>query len=108
MDDSFEVGGTNWRGGGQTLVLYKLIESGGKIAVCGAYFNRGNVPGNVDRQLMRGAKLRLNGRTLLNVKYFPRLKDETASVARCKVTSKPWGGDISKTEIRFSRNNFEY
>ena len=111
VDDSFEVGGTNWRGGGITYIVYKLVNSNGKIAVCGAFFNEGPVPGHVDVKLLRSARVRLGQKTLIgNLSYFTRLRDDRPLTAKCKLTTSAWSANVPnmKTEIKFNTRTFEY
>lgn len=47
IDRSYSVGGYRWNSGLQVLVFYKVFNSNGQVAVCGAWATRGG--GSVSR-----------------------------------------------------------
>ncbi|NSX55840.1 hypothetical protein [Parasulfitobacter algicola] len=113
LGDDYEVTGAGWKRGGDTILFYKVIEHRGKALVCGAYMNRGKVPGGVDRQLLRDARV-FSGRTVLtnNLMFFNKVSENDSAediVMDCRVTRKSWQSRFANTpEVKFRKGVYEY
>lgn len=111
-----DFGGTSidWRGAsGETVLVYKLFQSGTVTEVCGAIMTTGTqTVRNLELQLLVASRLEVYGTKIAdNLRFFSRVapQDETA-LANCAVTGVPWepSFETATPELKSRTRDFYY
>lgn len=114
VDDSFARAGGLWTTGKPITVAAKVLNSGGAVAVCGAWaVGRGsNVTSSYDDRIIEAGVIELEGRTILrNLDFMAEARGgaiQPGARANCVVTSTPWqaGYEGAAPEIYLPRQTF--
>ncbi|WP_208351538.1 hypothetical protein [Pseudaestuariivita rosea] len=114
LGEDYEVAGINWSRNGETLIFYRVVQIDGRTAICGAFFSKGPVPGIVQRDLLKTARIR-SGNTLLrtNLIYFKKLDPEvdTTETAKldCRFSRKAWRASYANNlSLKIRSGTYEY
>jgi len=108
VDGSFGKGVLNWTATAPRMTyVYKLINVGGIIEVCGAYaVERG--PSSAFNQFLRDSSYKINGkRAVKGLKYWNRVSigELDSAVANCKSTGVP-ANAAGEMGISWSRRGY--
>lgn len=101
--------GINWKGGSRGSLNYfaKIINAGGKVAVCGAIAKSGRVPKSVNNRALRDISVYIDDlRLVADISYFaPAGKPEDVSrstVTACRGTDIAWRKEFETGKLRFT------
>lgn len=115
VDGSFKTYKEPWKPKGQTIVRYKVLNMGGRLAVCGVYALDRPHPNvrTVHSQYMRALSIQAGNKMVMkNLKFFQKVDADIigqSNPATCKITRSAWKSSYSGVNFKVvpTRLNFD-
>lgn len=116
IDDGFARAGGTWSSGGALLMAAGFRESGGRVAVCGAWTTtpQSVLSKQYNADVVAAGAVAVGGRHLVNgLGFMTRLQEDAqleGATARCVATDRPWEPSLSTAlpAVYLPRMEFEY